>query len=74
LNKLYREGLSEEEIVAELTPIIQRYAQERDDGEHFGDFVVRAGYVCAVKAGREFHDRTPDPLIEQSRIAGGVAS
>ncbi|HUL14017.1 MAG TPA: assimilatory sulfite reductase (NADPH) hemoprotein subunit [Methylococcaceae bacterium] len=74
LNKLYREGLSEEEIVAELTPIIQRYAQERDDGEHFGDFVVRTGYVCAVKAGREFHDRTSDPLIEQSRIAGGVAS
>jgi sulfite reductase (NADPH) hemoprotein beta-component len=39
----------------ELTPIIQRYAKEREDGERFGDFVIRTGYVKEVKAGREFH-------------------
>jgi sulfite reductase (NADPH) hemoprotein beta-component len=55
LNKLYREGITEERILAELTPIIQRYAKERQDGERFGDFVIRKGYVKEVKTGREFH-------------------
>jgi sulfite reductase (NADPH) hemoprotein beta-component len=64
LNKLYREGLTEEEIMAELTPIIQRYAQERRDGEPFGDFVIRTGYVSAVSAGRAFHDRADPPAAE----------
>jgi sulfite reductase (NADPH) hemoprotein beta-component len=58
LNRLYRENLSEDEIVAALAPIIQRYGRERADGEHFGDFVIRAGYVTAVRAGREFHQAT----------------
>jgi sulfite reductase (NADPH) hemoprotein beta-component len=56
LNKLYRSALSESEILAELTPVLRRYAQERRAGERFGDFAIRAGYVKAVNAGREFHD------------------
>ncbi len=56
LNKLYRENIGEDEILATLSPIIHRYAQERESGERFGDFVVRAGYVAAVTAGRHFHD------------------
>jgi sulfite reductase (NADPH) hemoprotein beta-component len=56
LNKLYRSSLSETEILAELAPILRRYAAERRDRERFGDFVIRAGYVHAVAAGREFHD------------------
>jgi sulfite reductase (NADPH) hemoprotein beta-component len=55
LNKLYRSSLSEPEILAELTPILRRYAAERREGERFGDFAIRAGYVNEVKAGREFH-------------------
>lgn len=55
LGKLYREGITEDKILAELTPIIQRYAKERQDGERFGDFVIRTGYVKEVKVGREFH-------------------
>jgi len=55
LNKLYRENINEEQILAELTPIIQRYAQEREAGERFGDFVIKAGYVKAVLAGKDFH-------------------
>ncbi|HSU42644.1 MAG TPA: NADPH-dependent assimilatory sulfite reductase hemoprotein subunit, partial [Casimicrobiaceae bacterium] len=55
LNKLYRSALSEPEILAELTPILQRYATERRNGERFGDFAIRAGYVSEVRAGREFH-------------------
>lgn len=52
LNTLYKESLTEAQILEELTPIIQRYAKERMNDEHFGDFVIRAGYVKAVKAGR----------------------
>jgi sulfite reductase (NADPH) hemoprotein beta-component len=55
LNKLYKEMLNEEQIVAELTPIIRRYAAERETGERFGDFVIRAGYVKATTHGTNFH-------------------
>jgi sulfite reductase (NADPH) hemoprotein beta-component len=55
LNKLYRENIAEEEIVAALEPILHRYAGERHAGEHFGDFVIRAGYVKATKQGKDFH-------------------
>ncbi|GBF72139.1 sulfite reductase subunit beta [Paenibacillus sp. 598K] len=55
LNKMYRENINEEEILAELKPIIARYARERQEGEHFGDFAVRAGYVQAVVSGTDFH-------------------
>ncbi|MDE2288315.1 MAG: NADPH-dependent assimilatory sulfite reductase hemoprotein subunit [Burkholderiales bacterium] len=56
LNKLYKESVGEEQILAELTPIIQRYAKERETDEKFGDFVVRKGYVKAVvEASRDFH-------------------
>jgi sulfite reductase (NADPH) hemoprotein beta-component len=55
LNKLYRENASEADILEALTPIIHHYACERGKGERFGDFVIRTGYVKAVRAGREFH-------------------
>ncbi|HEY8159655.1 MAG TPA: assimilatory sulfite reductase (NADPH) hemoprotein subunit [Methylobacter sp.] len=55
LNKLYRENIGEEQILAELTPILQRYAREREPGQRFGDFVIKAGYVREVSAGRDFH-------------------
>lgn len=56
LNKLYRENIGEDEILAELKPILTRYAKEKEEGEHFGDFVIRAGYVKAVNSGLDFHD------------------
>lgn len=55
LNKLYRENINEEQILAELTPILHRYARERIPGERFGDFVIKAGYVKEVLAGKDFH-------------------
>ncbi|RUS42641.1 assimilatory sulfite reductase (NADPH) hemoprotein subunit [Cohnella sp. AR92] len=55
LSKMYRENIGEEEIIDTLKPIINRYAVERSEGEHFGDFVVRAGYVKAVTDGTNFH-------------------
>jgi len=55
LNKLYRENIGEAEILKELRPILNQYAKEREVGEHFGDFVIRAGYVKEVKSGLDFH-------------------
>ncbi|MDD1632043.1 MAG: assimilatory sulfite reductase (NADPH) hemoprotein subunit [Methylococcaceae bacterium] len=55
LNKLYRENINEEQILAELTPILNRYAHEREPGERFGDFVIKTGYVKEVLAGKDFH-------------------
>lgn len=56
LNKLYRENMGEQEILNTLQPIFVRYAEEREAGEHFGDFVIRAGYVKAVSDGTDFHE------------------
>ncbi len=55
LNKLYKENIGEAEILDTLRPIIAHYSQDRHDGEHFGDFVIRAGYVQEVLDGRQFH-------------------
>jgi sulfite reductase (NADPH) hemoprotein beta-component len=56
LNKLYRKADTVDEVIEELSPIIRRYATERESGEEFGDFVIRKEYVKATLAGREFHD------------------
>ena len=45
LNTLYKEMLSEENILMELEPIITAYAKERLGGEYFGDFVIRKKIV-----------------------------
>ncbi|GAA5839451.1 hypothetical protein JCM9279_005947 [Rhodotorula babjevae] len=56
LNKIYREAVSEDDILTILRPMIKSYAQERLDGEHFGDFVIRKGIISATKSGKEFYD------------------
>ncbi|ANB61627.1 assimilatory sulfite reductase (NADPH) hemoprotein subunit [Anoxybacteroides amylolyticum] len=56
LGKLYRENIGEEEILAELRVLLSRYAKERLDGEHFGDFVIRVGIVKEVTDGTNFHE------------------
>jgi sulfite reductase (NADPH) hemoprotein beta-component len=56
LNKLYAEDVDKVRIVRLLEPLFARYAKEREEGEHFGDFAIRAGYVRATTAGNRFHD------------------
>lgn len=55
LNKLYKENIGEDEILDSLQPIIKQYAKDRQEGEHFGDYVIRAGYVAEVTDGQNFH-------------------
>ena len=55
LNQIYRENLSEPEILAALEPLLIRYAKdkassERFGDERFGDFCARTGIVGAPLA------------------------
>lgn len=54
LNTLYKETLTEDEILAELSPIIADYSLNRGDCEKFGDFVIRKQYVKEIVKGSDF--------------------
>lgn len=58
LSKLYRESVTEPEILAILRPLIKRWATERHDGEHFGDFVIRIGVIKPTISGKTFYEST----------------
>jgi sulfite reductase (NADPH) hemoprotein beta-component len=47
LNRTYRENIDEAAILETLDPLFARYAAERGQGEHFGDFLVRTGVLGA---------------------------
>lgn len=55
LNKLYKENIGEAEILESLKPLLHQYASEREDGERFGMFAIRKGYVKYVNNGLDFH-------------------
>jgi sulfite reductase (NADPH) hemoprotein beta-component len=55
LNKLYARDIDKAGIVSALEPMLLRYAKERGEGERFGDFVIRAGYVKPTVSGNTFH-------------------
>ena len=56
LNRMVRENIGEPAILEILAEAIGRFAREREPGEHFGDFTIRAGIVREVTEGRHFND------------------
>jgi sulfite reductase (NADPH) hemoprotein beta-component len=58
LSKLYAEDLDNDGIVATLDPLFAAYRAERTQGERFGDFVIRAGFVAQTGNGADFHANT----------------
>ncbi len=46
--RMYKENITEPEILASLDELIGRWAKEREVGEGFGDFTVRAGIIRPV--------------------------
>ena len=52
---MYRENFPGDQVKELLGPIIKHYAKERIEGERFGDFCIRAGYVTATEQGKDFH-------------------
>jgi sulfite reductase (NADPH) hemoprotein beta-component len=55
MNKLYAEDLDHDGIVTALDPVFAAYAKERQPGERFGDFTIRAGFVAKTINGLDFH-------------------
>jgi sulfite reductase (NADPH) hemoprotein beta-component len=55
LNKLVAQDVDKAGIIAVLKPLLVAYVKERQDGERFGDFVIRRGHVAATTAGHRFH-------------------
>ena len=73
LNRLVRENIGEAAILETLGGMFARYAAERGDGEHFGDFVLRAGYLDAERPALE--DLRTDNMISSnsgSRLIGVI--
>jgi sulfite reductase (NADPH) hemoprotein beta-component len=58
MGKLYAEDLDHKGIVDTLDPIFAAYRAERQDGEHFGDYTIRAGFVAPTSNGADFHANT----------------
>lgn len=56
LNKLFLENIGEPAILKALDDLFVQFVLGRLPGEHFGDYVVRAGIVPAVTEGRHFND------------------
>ena len=55
--RMYRENISEKEIMSELDSLIGRWANERNDQESFGDYVIRAQIVAPViDSARDFYE------------------
>ncbi|GAA4881363.1 assimilatory sulfite reductase (NADPH) hemoprotein subunit [Ferrimonas pelagia] len=55
--KLYQENVGEDQILAVIDALSGRWAVEREQGEGFGDFVVRVGIVKPVLVSRtDFYD------------------
>ncbi len=49
LNRIYRENVDEAALLEALDLLFGRYAGERALGEHFGDFLLRAGVLAPPK-------------------------
>jgi sulfite reductase (NADPH) hemoprotein beta-component len=56
LNKLYRSSIKEDEILEIMEGLFGRYSREREQGERFGDFVIRIGVIKPTTEGKTFHD------------------
>lgn len=46
--RMYRENITEDEILASIDELVGRWAKEREGDEGFGDFTIRTGVVTAV--------------------------
>ncbi|MCW8092695.1 assimilatory sulfite reductase (NADPH) hemoprotein subunit [Alteromonas sp. ASW11-130] len=55
--RMYRENISEQEIMANLDELIGRWAKEREASEAFGDFVIRKNIIKpVVDSARDFYE------------------
>ncbi|GAF64608.1 sulfite reductase subunit beta [Bacillus sp. TS-2] len=55
LSKMYRENIGEAEIISILNELLPQYAKEREEQEHFGDFLIRKNIIKVTTDGTNFH-------------------
>lgn len=54
--RMYKENITDRQIMSELDELIGRWSAERNHGEGFGDFVIRAGIIAPViDSARDFY-------------------
>ena len=54
--RMYKENITDRDIMAQLDALIGRWAKEREAKEGFGDFVIRAGVIAPViDSARDFY-------------------
>ena len=54
--RMYKENITDRQIMSELDELIGRWSKERNRGEGFGDFVIRAGIIAPViDSARDFY-------------------
>uniref|UniRef100_A0A5Q4Z4L3 Sulfite reductase [NADPH] hemoprotein beta-component n=1 Tax=Aliivibrio wodanis TaxID=80852 RepID=A0A5Q4Z4L3_9GAMM len=54
--KMYKENITDHQILSEIDELVGRWATERQGNEGFGDFTIRAGIVDEVKVSkRDFY-------------------
>lgn len=61
--------MTESEILTILKPMIKQYALERLGGEHFGDFVIRAGYIAPTESGMTWWDGAGGEGVHREAVA-----
>ncbi len=53
---MYKENITDRQILDELDQLIGRWATEREVGEHFGDFLIRREVIAPVHVSkRDFY-------------------
>ncbi|OXY80504.1 assimilatory sulfite reductase (NADPH) hemoprotein subunit [Oceanimonas doudoroffii] len=54
--RMYKENITDRQILEEIDGLVGRWAAEREPGEGFGDFVIRAGIIApVVDSARDFY-------------------
>ncbi len=54
--RMYKENITDRQILEEIDTLVARWAAERESGEGFGDFVIRAGIIApVVDSARDFY-------------------
>ncbi|MCL5096811.1 MAG: hypothetical protein M1608_04655, partial [Candidatus Omnitrophica bacterium] len=59
LNRLFKDNVKGDDLIAELRPVLARYALERRPGERFGEWSARTFWPAALPASRNVS--APEP-------------
>jgi len=61
LNRPWRENVDEAGILDTLAPLLAAFGAEREDDEHFGDFLIRSGAIAPATPGLGYQSFAETP-------------